>query len=278
MHAARVNTVTSKDGTTIAFDRIGAGPPLILAGGAFSYRAFPKMVLLAQLLSGSFTVINYDRRGRGGSGDRAPYAVEREIEDLAALIEAAGGSAHAWGWSSGGVLVLRAAASGLAIDKVAVYEPPFHVDPADRVPPPDFARRLDELVAADRRSAAVQLYMREGMGMPSVFLALMRLTPLWSKLKAVAHTLPYDWAVLGDTMAGRPLSAAEWAPVTAPTLVMSGEKSPPQLRKAAWALARVLPNGEHRSLSGQSHNPSMTALAPALEDFFAARQAPVGRS
>lgn len=263
-----MNRVRSKDGTEIAFDRFGDGPAVILLGGAFSYRSFPKMVELADLLSKSFTVINYDRRGRGDSGDTPPYDVEREVEDLEALIAGTGGSVSVWGWSSGGVLALRAAAAGLGIDKVAVYETPFMVDAEGHLPPADFAARLEELVVADRRSAAVRHYMTAGMGVPGPIVTLMRLSPFWKKLKAVAHTLPYDWAVMGDTMAGKPLSREEWARVEQPTLVLAGEKSPPELRKAAAALADVLPSAQHRVLQRQSHNPKMKVLAPVLEEFF----------
>jgi pimeloyl-ACP methyl ester carboxylesterase len=271
-----MESTRSRDGTSIAFDRTGNGPAVILVGGAFSYRTFKKMTELAELLSERFTVINYDRRGRGDSGDTAPYTVEREIEDLQAVIEAAGGSASVWGWSSGGVLPLRAAIHGLRIEKLAVYEPPFMVDANDRLPPPDFALRLSELVAADRRSDAVRYYMTKGMGVPGMIVTLMRLTPFWPKLKAVAHTLPYDWAVMGDTMAGKPLTAETWAAVTVPTLVIAGEKSPPQLRRAAEALVEVLPDARQRLLPGQSHNPSMKALAPVLEEFFADGQTTAG--
>jgi pimeloyl-ACP methyl ester carboxylesterase len=272
-----MQTVRSQDGTTIAFDRLGEGPAVILVGGAFSYRTFPKMRQLAELLASRFTVINYDRRGRGDSGDASTYSVELEIEDLRALIDAAGGPASLWGWSSGGALALRAAGAGLDVEKLAIYEAPFMVDRSGPLPPPDFAERLDALVAADRRSAAVKYYMTKGMGIPPAIVMAMRLAPFWSKLKAVAHTLPYDWAVLGDTMSGRPLSADEWAGVEARTLVMSGEKSPAQLRNGARALADVLPNAEHRVLRGQSHNPSMKALAPVLAEFFALEAHPADR-
>ena len=142
------------------------------------------------------------------------------------------------------------------------------VDARLRLPPADFAERLHELVAWERRGGAVSYYLREGIGVPAPFVTLMRLTPFWSKLKAVAHTLPYDWAVLGDTMAGRPLSPTEWASVRATTLVVAGEKSDERLRKAAHALAAVLPDARHRVLEGQSHNVSMEALAPVLAEFF----------
>jgi hypothetical protein len=266
-----MHTVTSKDGTNIAFDLLGAGPPVILVGGAFSYRAFPKMVELSELLADRFTVVNYDRRGRGDSGDTPPYAVDREIEDLEALINASGGSAFVWGWSSGSVLALRAAAHGLRIDRLALYEPPFMVDASHRLPPADFTRRLGELTACGRRGAAVHYYLAQGIGVPGVIVALMRFTPFWSKLKAVAHTLPYDWAVMGDTMAGRPLSVEEWASVTAPALILAGEKTDERLRKAAQALAAVLPNGRLHVLEGQGHNVSMPVLAPALTEFFGDR-------
>jgi pimeloyl-ACP methyl ester carboxylesterase len=264
-----MHTATSKDGTAIAFDRIGDGPAVILVGGAFSYRAFPKMVQLAELLSERFTVINYDRRGRGDSGDTAPYSVEHEIEDLAALVDGAGGAASVWGWSSGGVLALRAAASGVPFEKLAVYEPPFLVDDSGHLPPADFASRLEEIIASGRRGQAVKYYMTKGMGVPALFVAAMRLMPSWSSLKAVAHTLPYDWAVLGDAVEGKPLSREDWEAVTAPTLVIAGEKSPEQLRAAALALVDVLPRARHRVLKGQSHNVSMERLAPVLEDYFA---------
>jgi len=264
-----MKTVWSADGTTIAFDQLGSGPTIILAGGAFSYRAFPKLRELAELLAAHFTVINYDRRGRGDSGDTSPYAVEREIEDLHALIDATGGSACFWGWSSGAILGLRAAAAGLNIEKLALFEPPFIVDET-RLAPTDFATRLDELIKTDRRNEAVKYFMTKGMGVPAIIVTFMRFSPFWSKLKATAHTLPYDWAVLGTASSGKPLSAQEWAPVKTPTIVLAGEKTAEQLRQGALAIANVLPNAQHRELEGQSHNPSMKAIAPVLETFFAA--------
>jgi pimeloyl-ACP methyl ester carboxylesterase len=260
----------SRDGTTIAFDRLGEGPPLILVFGAFSYRKFPKSVELAELLAERFTVLNYDRRGRGDSGDTKPYTVQREIEDLEALIEAAGGSAHLWGWSSGAVLALRAAASGLAVKKVIAYDPIFLVDEEGSLPPPDFAERLDEMVAEDRRGEAAKYFMTEAMGVPRFFVGAMRLLPMWSRLKRVAHTLPYDFAVTRDTVTGRPPVAEDWASLTVPTLVMHGAKAPERLRKGAEAIAEVLPNAQLRALEGQSHNPSMKVMAPAVTEFLAA--------
>jgi pimeloyl-ACP methyl ester carboxylesterase len=262
-----MNTVISEDGTAIAYDRLGTGPAVILVGGAFSYRRFPKTVELAERLAERFTVINYDRRGRGDSADGRSYAVEREIEDLAALIDAAGGSASLWGWSSGAVLALRAAAGGLPIERLALYEPPARVDDTHPAPPSDFARRLDDYLASGDRSGAVKHYMTKGMGVPAIIVNVMRLLPFWSRLKAVAHTTPYDWAVLGDLMSGKPLDPEAWAGVQAPTLVMAGSKSPALLRDAAAALADVLPHGELRILEGQSHNPSMKVQAQVVTEY-----------
>jgi pimeloyl-ACP methyl ester carboxylesterase len=264
-----VKTVQSKDGTRIAFDRSGDGPPLIMVGGAFSYRRWSGFIKLAKILEDRFTVINYDRRGRGDSGDTSPYAVEREVEDLARLVDAAGSSAFVWGMSSGGVLALRAAAAGVDIRKLAVYQPPFIVNHDGHVPPPDFGARLNELAHADRRSDAAKYFMTRGMGAPALFVNLMRLAPpMWSQLKAVAHTLPYDYAVMGDMVAGKPLPAQPFASIATPTLVIDGGKSPASLHAAADALGAGLRNGQRRTLKGQSHNVSMKVLAPVLEQFF----------
>ena len=197
--------VTSNDGTKIAFDRSGEGPPVVLVGGAFSYRKFPGLVRLAGLLAPRFTVFNYDRRGRGDSGDTQPYAVGREIEDLEALVEAAGGTPSVFGLSSGGALALEAAARGLAVGRLALYEPPFVADAGGPVPPADAEARLAQMVAEGRRGEAVGYFMREVFGAPAAVVAVMRLLPVWRRLKAVANTLlvantlPYEAAVMGDS-------------------------------------------------------------------------------
>jgi pimeloyl-ACP methyl ester carboxylesterase len=265
-----VLTVTSKDGSKIAYDRYGSGPVVILVSGALGYRKFKKMEELAKLLAERCTVVNYDRRGRGDSTEVKPFALEREIEDIQALIDAEGGSASLWGWSSGGALALRAVAAGVAVERLSVYEVPFMVTPEAKRPTPDYGERLDELVAAGDRSGAVKHFMRNSMGIPAPFVALMRLMPMWKGLKATAHTLPYDWAALGrHTMYGAPLDAKEWASVTVPTLVAYGANSPAVLRQGSRALAEVLPNAQLRELKGVSHNPKMDLLAPPLADFFA---------
>ncbi|HEX2127974.1 MAG TPA: alpha/beta hydrolase [Solirubrobacterales bacterium] len=267
-----METVTSADGTRIAFDRYGSGPTVILVAGALGFRRFKRMEELAQLLADSCTVINYDRRGRGDSTEVKPYALEREFEDLAALTEACGGSASLWGWSSGGALALRAAASGVPVEKLSVFEVPFMVQPGLDRPTPDYGARLAELVAADDRDGAVRHFMRNAIGIPAPVVAMMRFLPLWKGARAAAHTLPYDWAALGEhTMYGKPLSPEEWAPVTAPTLVVHGDKSPEPLQAGSRALAEVLPNATLQVLEGTRHNLSMKKIAPVLARFFAGR-------
>ena len=264
-----MHAVTSSDGTRIAYDVIGQGPTVILIGGALSFRRFKGMQELAELLSDRCTVINYDRRGRGDSTDTPPFALEREVEDVAALIEAAGGRASLWGWSSGGALALHAAKAGIGVERVSVYEVPFITDAGAERPTPDYGRRLDELVAADDRDAAMKHFMRNSMGIPVPFVLMMRMMPIWRDLRAVAHTLPYDWVALGaHRMYGAPIDANEWAPVTMPTLVVAGEKSPEVLRSSSRALAAALPNATFRELAGVSHNLKMKALAPVLAEFF----------
>jgi pimeloyl-ACP methyl ester carboxylesterase len=273
-----MDTVISSDGTKIAYDLVGEGPTVILVGGALSFRKFKGMEELARLLSDRCTVINYDRRGRGDSTDMTPFALEREVEDIAALIEAAGGRASLWGWSSGGALALHAAKAGIGVERISVYEVPFITDPRAARPTPDYGQRLDELVAADDRDAAVKHFMRNAMGIPAPFVLMMRMMPIWRDLRAVAHTLPYDWVALGSQrMYGAPIDADEWASVTMPTLVVAGEKSPEVLRSSSRALAAALPNARFRELAGVSHNLKMKTLAPVLGEFFGTAGATAAR-
>lgn len=263
-----MNKTLSRDGSPIAFDRSGKGPALILVDGALCYRASGPSRPMAAVLAEHFTVITYDRRGRGDSGDTAPYAVEREVEDLDALIKETGEAAFVFGVSSGAALALEAANRGLAIKKLALYEAPFIVDDSRPPLPEDFLARLNEAIASDRRGDAVKLFMKV-VGVPAIFIALMRFLPAWSKLKAVAHTLPYDIAIVQDNQRGKPLTAARWAGATMPTLVMDGGKSPAWMRHATRALASVLPNATYRTLEGQTHMVKARPHAPALAEFFA---------
>ncbi len=265
-----MDTVTSKDGTSIAFDRSGEGPALILVGGALQHRAIdPSTAKLASLLAPSFTVYHYDRRGRGDSGDTLPYAVEREIEDLDSLILGAGGSAFVFGMSSGAVLALDAAVSGLAIKKFALYEPPMVVD--DTRPPvlADYVARLTELASSGRPGDAVEVFMTEGVGLPAEVVASMRGAPFWPAFEAVAHTLAYDGAIVAATMSGKPLPTDRWAPVKIPTLVVDGDASPAWARNAVAALVEVLPDARRQTLEGQTHQVDPAVLAPALEAYLA---------
>ncbi|MFC9439634.1 alpha/beta fold hydrolase [Nocardia sp. NPDC057030] len=269
-----METVTSADGTVIAYDRHeGHAGTVILIGGAFGYRRFPKMVELATALNEHYglTVLNYDRRGRGDSTEATGgYDVEREIDDLAALIEAAGGSAMLFGWSSGAALALRAAGSGriLGITKVVAFEPPFVVDHDGFVPAADLEQTLHDLVAADRRAETVRFYMTKAMGVPRVFVSVMRFTPFWKNLLATANSTPHDWAVMREFMRGEPLRPADWAAVKAQTLVIAGAKSEALLRKGAKAIAAVLPDAEFQEIAKLSHNPNVGLLAPPAGEFL----------
>ena len=261
-----MQTVTSKDGTTIAYDQTGTGPALILVGGALSERS--AAIPMAGLLAPNFTVYGYDRRGRGDSGDTQPYTVEREIEDIAALIEQAGGSAFVYGMSSGAVLALRAAASGLPITKLALYEPPLIVD-ATRAPlPRDYVAHLNELVAAGRRGDAVEYFLTAAVEVPAAMVAEMRGSPMWPGMEALAPTIAYDGAVMGDAMSGAKTPLQQFAAVTTPTLVLDGGASPEWMHNGAQALADVLPNVRRETLPGQTHAVDPNLLVPVLRAFF----------
>jgi pimeloyl-ACP methyl ester carboxylesterase len=261
-----MNHVISKDGTTIAFERSGDGPPVILVSGASADRSAGSA--LAALLAPQLAVFNYDRRGRGDSGDTLPYAVEREIEDIEALLVEAGGSACVLGWSSGAVLALDAAAHGLPITKLALYEPPFIVDDSRPPVPEDYVNRLTELAATGHRGEAVEYFMTQAILLPADMIAQIRLSPMWPELEKLAQTLAYDGAVMGDTMRGNPLPEDRWSSVTIPTLIMDGGASPEFMHNAAGALAETLAHAQRRTLEGQTHAVAPEVLAPVLEAFF----------
>ena len=259
-----METVTSKDGTTIAFDATGDGPPLVIVAGATSTR-LPNGAF-ADLLSTEHRVLNYDRRGRGDSGDTPPYAVDREIEDLAAVIEAAGGGATVLGFSSGANLSLRAAAAGLDIARLALWEPNFVVNDARPPLPDDYVDHLNELVASDHRGDAVEYFMTAAVGLPAEFVAPMRQMPMWPAMEAVAHTIAYDGAIVGDSMSGKPISPERFAGVNVPALVLVGGTTP-WLTDGGHALAEALPRGQVRRLDGQTHDVQPDVLAPAVLEF-----------
>ncbi|HEX7005468.1 MAG TPA: alpha/beta hydrolase [Trueperaceae bacterium] len=250
--------VRSKDGTVIAVEQCGDGPPVVLVGGAFNTRSSPVSGMpLARLLGSDFSVFTYDRRGRGDSGDAAPYAIERELEDLEEIFWAAGGTAHLYGHSSGAILALTAAANGLAVSKLAVYEPPIRIGPAG-----DLATRVAGLVSAGKREDAASLFMTEAVGMPPQMVAGMRDAPFWPGLAGLAHTLVYDLRITER------FEMADASRITVPTLVIDGEKSPPTLREPAKALAGALPDGRLLSIPEQTHDVDIEALAPVLKEWF----------
>jgi pimeloyl-ACP methyl ester carboxylesterase len=260
--------VTSADGTPIAYDRYGEGPAVILVSGALGYRKFKKFEQIATALSEHCTVINYDRRGRGDSGEAGPVSVQHEVDDIAALIDAVGGRASLWGWSSGGAVALRAAAAGIGVETLVVYETPFKTDPEAKNPTDDYGARLEQIVAEGDPMRAAKHFMRSGIGMPGPVVALMSLMPTFRKFAANGLTLTFDHAALGEhNMHGRPLQAEEWATVTCPTLVVYGSKTYPVLKHASKTLADVLPNAALRELPGQNHNVSPSAIVPVLAQF-----------
>lgn len=257
--------VISKDGTPIAYDQSGQGPAVILIDGALCYRAFGPMGPLAALLSPHLTVITYDRRGRGESGDTQPYALAREVEDIEALINQVDGSAFIYGISSGGCLALEAALQlGDKIKKLAMYEPPYNSAPAARQPWKEYRTQLKKLLAADRRGEAAALFM-QFVGTPADQIEGMRHAPVWPMFEAVAPTLAYDAAATGDD---RMVPVERAAAVRVPTLVMNGTVIPFML-ETANALAKAIPHAQHRTLEGQSHDVDVQVLAPVLVEFFA---------
>ena len=261
-----MNHVRSKDGTAIAYDRAGSGPAIILVDGALCSRSFGPSPKLAPQLAPHFSVLVYDRRGRGESGDTQPYSPAREVEDIAALIEAAGGRASLLGLSSGGALAMEAAASGLPVNKVVAYEPPY-VNEGNQRNGADHEAQLKQLLANGNRGDAVKYFMKDMVGAPAPLVTMLRLMPwIWRRLQSVAHTLPYDAAV----MTAFKIPRSRFASIAVPVLVMNGTKTDPRLRAAAQAVAEVTPSARYHELAGQTHNVKPNALAPAVVEFLTA--------
>lgn len=252
----------SRDGTLIAYRRRGEGPPVILVGGSLGTAATEAP--LARLLASRFHVVTYDRRGRGSSGDSAPYAVERETEDLAAVAAAVGGRPSVFGVGAGGALALEAQAAGLPTDLLAVYEPPYTPGPAGLLFKAGCTARLHALLSAGDRDGAVELFL-SATGVPAGLIARMRSAPLWRGLESMAHTLAYDDAVLGDGA----VPAERLASVTARTVVVSGGFSSARARETTQAVAAAIPRARHRTLTGQTRELAPHAIAPVLAEFFA---------
>ena len=261
-----MKTVTSKDGTTIAFDQSGQGPGVILVDGALQYRAFDQgMAELADLLAGHFTLIHYDRRGRGDSTDSQTYELQREIEDIEAIIDEVGGSAFVYGISSGAALALEATIKlGDKVKKLAMYEAPYNDDDTARKSWKEYRQNLMELVKEGRKRDAVGHFMMF-VGMPPEQLEEMHQHPMWPLWEAVGLTLAYDAIAMGEDSS---LPTKQAAKVTVPTLVMNGNESFPFMHGTAVALAKAIPNAQHRTLEGQTHEVDSKALAPVLIEFF----------
>jgi pimeloyl-ACP methyl ester carboxylesterase len=262
-----MSAVHSADGTGIAFERFGAGDPLIVIDGAIAYAEVGPSRKLAAALADRFTAYRYDRRGRGASGDTRPYSVAREVDDIAALVEHAGGRAALVGISSGAVLALEAADAGVSAKSLVLYEPPFIIDTSRKPFPADYRQQLDRLLIAGDKGGAVKLFMRQ-VGLPGPLVAMMPLFPAWKKLQAVAPTLAYDAQLMGDLQAGEPLPAHRWESVQVRTLVASGAKSPAWLQRGADVLAQLLPNAARVTVAGASHAVQADRVAPVIAEFL----------
>jgi pimeloyl-ACP methyl ester carboxylesterase len=255
------HTVISSDGTTIAYEKTGTGPAVVIVDGALCYREFGPARALAEALAPNYTAYFYDRRGRGESGDTQPYAAQREVEDLVAVIAAAGGDAYVFGQSSGGGLALEAAASGARMRKLAVYEAPYVGLPDDV----DHVAKLKSYLAEGKRGAAVGHFMVKMVGAPAFVPLMMRLMPkIWKQLRGVAHTLPNDAIV----MDGFAVPTARFGTIAVPTLVMGGSKGAANMKAAVQGVADAVPGSQQRILEGQTHQVSEEALLPELSEFF----------
>ncbi|MEA2545747.1 MAG: hypothetical protein QOI09_1020 [Chloroflexota bacterium] len=261
MATLTTSTVTSSDGTKIAVDIAGSGPAVVLVSGGSVDRG--SNAGLADALNGEFTTYNYDRRGRGDSGDTAPYAVQREIEDIEAVIALAGGHAHLFGSSSGAGLAFEAAAAGAPIDKLVLWEPPYNLDPAGR-PPADSVEQLDRMVAEGRRGDAATFFMVDMVRLPADFAAFAKTQPWWPGQEAIAHTLAYDARVMGDYS----VPTATAGRIAVPTLILTGGASFPFFKPTAAALVDAMPDARTAELPEQQHNVDPTVLGPAMADFL----------
>ena len=257
--------VTSADGTRIAYETMGQGAPLVFVWGALGVRSSPFAKTMREELAKDFTVFDYDRRGRGESGDTKPYAVAREVEDLRAVCEAAGGRPCVAATSSGAALALEAAASGVPMKMLAAHEPPYMVGNPKDAPDPDYEQKMNELIARGKRDEAVKYFMRT-VGVPGVFVLVMRFMPFWKDAVAAAHTLPYDAAV----MDGFAFPERRLREIRVPTVVLVGGSTTPTLRAAADATARTVPGATERVIPKQNHGVKPAALRPVLVESFRA--------
>jgi pimeloyl-ACP methyl ester carboxylesterase len=262
-------TATSADGTRIGYDSVGDGPPLILVAGATQYRAIDQTTpeLQRLLAEGGLLVVNYDRRGRGESGDTPPYAPEREFEDLEALAAEVGGEAAVYGMSSGAILAVEAAARGVTMSKLLLYEPPCILDRDGPEPIDDYVETLDGFVAAGKPGEAMAYFLRRVAEMPQEAIEQFRASPAWPAFEAVGHTIAYDGRIMDPFSKGKPIPPGRWDAATQPTLVLAGGDSPAWMQSAAAKVAEALPDGEVRTLPGQTHEFEPGVLAPAMLEY-----------
>jgi pimeloyl-ACP methyl ester carboxylesterase len=259
-----MSSVISKDGTRIAFEKTGSGPALILVGGALSDRKGGKP--LAAQLATHFTVYTVDRRGRGDSTDAKTYTAEREIEDLAALIDHAGSSAFLYGASSGAALVLQTAAKlgPSKVPKLAHYEPPYGSDGQKQKKEfPEQKRRINELIKTGKPGDAAA-YFLTAIGTPPEVLEKLKASPEWEAMKKIDFTLAYDYEVLGDGTVPQATANA----IAVPVLVMDGEKSLEFMHATADQVAKLISGAERKTLKGQTHQAAPEVTAPVLIEFF----------
>lgn len=257
-----MENVISADGTSIAYDRLGDGPAVVLVCGGSVDRM--SNAPLAALLAQDYTVYNYDRRGRGDSGDAEVYEIEREFEDLDAVFAVAGGSAHLYGTSSGAALALLATAAGRPVNRLALWEPPYILEGTRERPPADTASIYRDFVAAGHRDKAAEYFMAEVVGLPAEFVEMAKASPWWPAQEAIAHTLAYDATVMGDYS----VPAEAIAAVIPPTQVLTGGAAPEWMKLGNQAVVDQLKDGSHRVLPDQEHNVDPAVLAPALKAFW----------
>ena len=259
---------TSADSTPIAYEVTGSGPTLVIVEGALCHRAMGAFDELAPIMADRFTVVGYDRRGRGESSPgRSPYAVQREVEDLVAVLESVDPQASVFGGSSGAALSLEAARQGLLKSRLAVYEPPFILDGSHAPDDPGFTDHLRALLAGGHRTRAVKAFLRL-LGVPAPVVTVMPLLPMWKKLTASADTLPNDFEIVSPYRRGQPLPDRHYAAIGVPTLLVAGGKSPAYMQNAPVAIAAQIPGAATVILAGQTHEVKAKALAPVLASHF----------
>jgi pimeloyl-ACP methyl ester carboxylesterase len=273
MSTTTTSTTTSRDGTTIAFDWFGDGPPVILVGGATQHRLVDQTTdrLARTLADRGHTVVHYDRRGRGQSGDTLPYATEREVEDLDALVGEVGGEAGVFAMSSGAAIALEAAAAGVRLSRVVLYEPPFILPGTGPSSPDRYVERIEELCAEGRRADALAVFMVGTVGMTPDDFDDFRELPVFGAFEAIAHTLAYDGRFMELVTAGGRLPAERWASISAPVLVIDGGASPDFMGTAAQNVVDAVPHARRLTLDGQTHSYEVDVLAPVLADWFGER-------